>query len=134
MPHKAHLYHVNVVWTGSRGVGTESYRSYDRDHVIGAGTKPAIDGSADPAFRGDPSRWNPEELLVASISACHKLWYLHLCATAGVCVLSYEDNAEGTMEEDDTGGGRFIQVILRPRIGLRAGDDVALAERLHHDA
>jgi len=115
-------------------VGTEDYRAYDRDHAIGALAKPSIEGSADAAFRGDPSRWNPEELLVASISACHKLWYLHLCAVAGVCVLAYEDNAEGLMEEDDNGGGRFVQVILRPRISLRAGGDVKLAARLHHDA
>jgi len=134
MAQKTHLYRVTVKWTGNRGKGTENYRAYDRDHAIIATSKPPIAGSSDPAFRGDPARWNPEELLVASVSACHKLWYLHLCAVAGICVLAYEDDAEGLMEEDETGGGRFVQIILRPRIGLRADGDVELATRVHRDA
>jgi len=130
----AHSYHVSVSWTGNRGRGTSNYGAYGRDHVISAWPKPPIGGSSDPEFRGDPARWNPEELLVASISACHQLWYLHLCATAGIAVLSYEDSAEGLMEEDDSGGGRFTLVTLKPRVHLRPTDDIALATRLHHDA
>ena len=47
-----------------------------------------IAGSADPAFRGDRTRYNPEDLLVASLAACHMLWYLHLAADAGVVVVA----------------------------------------------
>jgi len=134
MAGKRHIYHVTVEWTGNRGTGTISYSGYGRDHAIAAGAKPPIPGSSDAAFRGDAARWNPEDLLVASISACHKLWYLHLCASSGISVLSYRDEAEGVMEEDASGAGRFIRAVLRPRIVVRAGDDVEQAARLHHDA
>ncbi|QUD86548.1 OsmC family protein [Phenylobacterium montanum] len=133
MAHGQHRYEVRVEWTGDRGEGTASYRAYDRDHVISAPGKPAIPGSSDPAFRGDAARWNPEELLVASVSACHKLWYLHLCSEAGIAVRAYVDAAEGLMVEDEK-GGHFTSVTLRPEILIRAGDDAALAERLHHRA
>src|ERR1700676_4286406 len=103
---KTHRYAVTVKWTGNTGAGTSGYRSYERRHDISAGTqKPLIPGSSDPAFRGDPARWNPEELLVASVSACHKLWYLHLCAEAGIVVVAYSAHAEGFMEETTDGSG-----------------------------
>ena len=129
-----HSYRVSVEWTGNRGIGTLNHAGYGRDHTISAGAKPPIAGSSDPAFRGDPARWNPEELLLASISACHKLWYLGLCAKAGITVLSYRDDARATMAEDRNGAGRFISAELRPRVTLRAGADAAAAASLHRDA
>ncbi|HVY57990.1 MAG TPA: OsmC family protein [Xanthobacteraceae bacterium] len=134
MTDKRHTYRVRVTWIGNHGAGTPSYTGYGREHVISAEGKEDIDGSSDPAFRGDPARWNPEELLVAALSACHQLWYLNLCARAGISVLSYEDEVEGTMVQEPSGGGRFTQVRLRPKISLRAGDDVDLAKRLHREA
>ena len=134
MPAKEHRYAVHLAWTGNLGEGTRRYGGYGRDHVISAAGKAAIAGSSDPAFRGDASRWNPEELLVASISTCHQLWYLHLCASAGLVVEGYEDDAVGVMVEDADGGGRFAKVTLRPKIVLAAGGDVANAAALHHDA
>ncbi len=132
---KTHRYAVAVDWTGNTGTGTSGYRDYERRHEISAGTrKPAIPGSSDPAFRGDPARWNPEELLVASLSACHKLWYLHLCAEAGIVVQAYTDHAEGEMEETADGSGRFTRVVLRPRVSVAAGCDAAKARELHHTA
>ncbi|MBB5060150.1 organic hydroperoxide reductase OsmC/OhrA [Granulicella aggregans] len=121
-------------WTGNEGSGTSGYTSYTRDHVITSGLKRPIEGSSDPAFRGDVKRWNPEELLVASISACHKLWYLHLCSASGVTVLNYTDVAEGVMEENETGGGHFVHVILRPHVTICTGEDRDTALRLHRDA
>lgn len=134
MASKRHIYRVSVEWTGNRGAGTTGYTAYGRDHTISSGTKPPISGSSDPAFRGDPTRWNPEDLLIASISACHKLWYLHLCATSGISVLSYRDEAEATMVEDPSGAGRFVSAVLRPNITIRSTDDIEMAARLHHDA
>jgi organic hydroperoxide reductase OsmC/OhrA len=131
---KTHHYRVRVIWTGNRGAGTRGYRDYGREHEIAAAGKPVILGSSDPGFRGDAERWNPEELLVASLSTCHKLWYLHMCSTNGVVVQRYEDDAEGVMAEDKDGGGRFASVVLRPRIGLAPGADRAKAEALHHEA
>ena len=134
MAGKQHTYRVTVRWTGNLGVGTAGYGAYSRDHSISAGGKPPIAGSSDVAFRGDPARWNPEDLLVASICACHKLWYLHLCATSGISVVSYCDEAEGTMQEDAGGAGRFVRVVLRPSVVIGAGSDAEEAARLHHRA
>ena len=133
MAYGEHKYRVSVQWTGNRGSGTSGYRDYGRDHVITAGSKPAIPGSSDAAFLGDASRWNPEDLLLASACACHKLWYLHLCADAGIVVLDYRDNAEGTML-DTPQQGRFSQIVLRPHVVIRAGGDVEQAAHLHHVA
>ncbi len=134
MAGKQHRYSVQVEWVGNSGAGTTTYTGYDRDHTISAGVKLPIPGSSDPAFRGDPTRWNPEELLVASISSCHQLWYLHLCSAAGISVLSYRDDAEGIMQEDPNGAGRFIGSVLRPQVVIRTGDDLDKAVHLHHDA
>ncbi len=129
---KTHHYEVTVRWTGNTGAGTSGYKNYKRDHVILANVgKPPIPGSSDPAFRGDPERWNPEELLVAALSACHKLWYLHLCAEAGVTVMDYTDHAEGIMEESADGSGRFQRVILKPRVTVAPGSDTGKARELH---
>jgi organic hydroperoxide reductase OsmC/OhrA len=133
MAYGEHKYKVSVQWTGNRGSGTSGYRDYGRDHLITAGNKPAIPGSSDAAFLGDADRWNPEDLLVASACACHKLWYLHLCADAGIVVLDYRDAAEGTML-DSPQQGRFSQIVLRPHVVIRAGGDVNQATRLHHVA
>ncbi|WP_338109554.1 OsmC family protein [Pseudomonas psychrophila] len=90
-----------------------------------------MEGSSDPSFRGDPTRWNPEELLLASLSACHKLWYLGICAEAGIVVVAYEDNAQGTMVEESNGAGQFTSVILRPKVILAPGSEIAKAQTLH---
>ena len=132
---KTHHYIVTVRWTGNTGTGTSGYRSYERQHEISAGAdKPVIPGSSDPAFRGDAVRWNPEELLVAALSACHKLSYLHLCAEAGVVVVAYVDQAEGVMEETADGAGCFQWVTLRPKVTVAAGSDMVKARELHDAA
>ncbi len=129
---RTHHYQVTVCWTGNTGEGTSSYTSYSRQGELTAEGRQTIALSADPAFRGDKSRWNPEQLLLASVSACHKLWYLHLCADAGIVVEEYQDTAEGTMVEGSK--GHFTAITLRPRIRLRHGDDHTQAAALHHQA
>jgi len=131
---RRHGYLARVEWTGNLGEGTANYRAYSRDHVVSATGKATLSGSSDPAFRGDASRWNPEELLVASLSSCHMLWYLHLCAQAGIVVLAYRDDAEGSMVEDAGGGGRFTRALLRPVATLAPGADAARARELHEEA
>ena len=134
MPDKTHYYRTNLRWTGNTGQGTQTYRGYSRDHDITADAKPTILASSDPAFRGDSSRWNPELLLLASVSACHQLWYLHLCAEASVIVLAYEDDAEGVMAEEPSGAGQFTEILLRPRVTIAPGSDPETARALHHKA
>lgn len=131
---KQHQYTTRTEWTGNLGEGTTNYRAYSRDHLISAEGKPAMPGSSDPAFRGDAARWNPEEMLVASLSSCHMLWYLHLCAQAKITVLAYHDDAQGTMVEGADGGGHFSQVTLRPVATLAAGSDEVAAKALHEQA
>ena len=131
---KHHRYESTVRWTGNKGTGTSAYRAYSRDHEIVSSGKPAILASSDPAFNGDATRYNPEVLLVAALSTCHMLWYLHLCAVNKVVVLDYEDRASGTMEETEDGGGRFVEVTLRPEITVTAESGLETAKRLHHDA
>ena len=134
MSGKTHTYTCALTWTGNSGTGTSSYTAYSRDHVFSLPGKPDLPGSSDPAFRGDARRYNPEELLVASLSSCHMLWYLHLCAVAGVIVLAYRDEAVGTMAEDAKKGGYFTAVTLRPKVTIAKGSDAKEARALHHDA
>lgn len=133
MSHSEHAYSVTTRWTGNRGTGTSDYKAYDRTHEIVAPGKPAIPASSDPAFRGSPERYNPEDLLVASLSACHLLTYLHLCAVSGIVVTSYEDDASGTMVEVPATGGHFTEVVLRPVVTISSGD-TELAQSLHDKA
>jgi organic hydroperoxide reductase OsmC/OhrA len=128
---KPHRYEVAVAWTGNRGEGTAGYRAYARDHEVSCDGKPAIAASSEPMFRGDPARWNPEELLVAALSQCHLLWYLHLCSVSGVVVVAYEDRAEGVMVQTDDGGGRFTEVTLRPTVTVAEESMIEPALELH---
>jgi organic hydroperoxide reductase OsmC/OhrA len=131
---RKHEYTVQVKWTGNTGSGTSTYRAYSRNHEISASGKPPIRGSADPAFRGDAARYNPEDMLVSSLSACHMLWYLHLCAEANIVVLEYIDEAAGTMIEGADGGGRFSSVVLKPRVVIASAEKRSLARQLHERA
>jgi len=129
-----HCYEVQVEWTGNTGEGTKTYKSYRRDHTITSEGKPQIPASSDPAFRGDRTRYNPEELLVASLSSCHMLWYLHLCAVNHITVLEYRDAPSGVMQENADGSGEFVRVVLKPAVKVSPGDDRAKALALHDEA
>jgi organic hydroperoxide reductase OsmC/OhrA len=131
---KDHFYSINLKWTGNKGEGTAGYRTYERSHIISAGYKPDIPGSSDPAFQGDKTRYSPEDLLVASLSSCHMLWYLHLCADNGVVVVNYEDHAKGIMTEDSNGGGRFKEVVLNPVVTVSENSMIGKANELHKKA
>jgi organic hydroperoxide reductase OsmC/OhrA len=129
-----HRYEMTVQWTGNTGSGTSSYRAYGRDHEIRGDGKPVIPGSSDPVFRGNAARWSPEELLVAALSQCHMLWYLHLCSTGGVVVTDYTDTPAGTMTMDATGGGgQFTEVVLRPAVTVADPSMADKALALHEE-
>jgi len=132
---RTHHYHLSLRWTGNLGTGTSAYRAYSRNHELsGAGKSAPIGGSSDPAFRGDPARYNPEELLLGALSACHMLAYLHLCADAGIVVTDYASDAEGEMAENRDGSGQFTRVTLRPRMIITDAARIADAAALHHRA
>lgn len=128
-----HHYTINLEWTGDKGPGTSSYVSYSRDHIIKSVNKPAIEGSSDPMFRGDPRRYNPEELFLSSLAACHMLWYLHLCADHAVIVKKYTDQPVGQLQEDPA-GGKFTEVILRPTVTVTDVSMITKARELHREA
>ncbi len=131
---RTHSYDVTVTWTGNRGQGTSGYRDYSRDHEVTADGRAPVAASSDPAFRGDPARWNPELELTAALAQCHMLWYLHLCAVAGVVVTGYADDAHGTMAETADGGGHFTEVVLRPRVTVADATMIEKAASLHREA
>ena len=132
---RTHRYSPLIRWTGNLGSGTLDYRAYARDHEISLdGKTHPIQGSSDPLFRGDPARYNPEELFVSSFATCHMLWYLHLAAVNGIVVLSYTDRPEGTMEEDEDGAGRFTRIVLHPDVTIAHDANAEKARSLHADA
>ena len=126
-----HSYALTTTWTGNRGSGTSGYRDYDRSVTVQVPGKPALLGSADRPFRGDPARWNPEDLLLAALSQCHLLSYLHACVTRGVSVVDYTDEAAGTMVLDGRGGGAFREGVLRPRVRVAEAAMVEPAVEAH---
>lgn len=129
-----HHYKATVKWTGNKGTGTDNYRNYERSHQIIIESKSDISGSSDPAFRGDKTKHNPEDLLVSSLSACHMLTYLHLCAVTGVIVTEYIDNATGIMVDTSNGGGQFTEVTLNPIVTVTEQHMVDKANELHKKA
>lgn len=133
MADKQHHYPVQVVWTGNHGSGTKTYQGYGREHEVRVTGKPVIAGSSDAAFRGDGGKHNPEDMLVAALSSCHMLWYLHLAAVAGVVVTDYVDDAVGTLVERGN-DGRFTEVVLQPRVTITVDSDAEAAKRAHEDA
>jgi organic hydroperoxide reductase OsmC/OhrA len=128
-----HEYSVSVQWLGNRGTGTSSYKAYGRELLVTSAGKPPIEGSSDRIFHGNADRWNPEDLLVAALSQCHLLSYLHVAASHGVVVTDYFDTASGTMRQDRVGGGQFTSVTLRPVVTISTGNP-ELALFLHEEA
>lgn len=132
---KKHFYKTKIEWTGNEGNGTLSYKSYNRNHAILAEGKYAgIKCSSDPSFLGDKTRYNPEELFLSSISACHMLWYLHLCSANEIIVTAYEDHATGIMEEAEDGSGRYTEVTLYPKVKITDSNMIPKAKELHREA
>lgn len=131
---REHLYQTSLKWKGNRGHGTKNYQAYNRAYEIELQGKSVILGSSDPTFRGDKTKYNPEELLVASLSSCHLLWYLHLCAETGVVVIDYEDRATGKMSETKDGSGKFTEVILQPKVTIATNSNLEQAKQLHDQA
>jgi organic hydroperoxide reductase OsmC/OhrA len=126
-----HKYHIGLKWTGNTGRGTSDYKSYNRDHVITSPGMDEIQASSDPAFRGDPTKYNPEQLLLASVAACHMLWFLHLCSDHNVVVIDYQDQPEATMIEDAQIGGHFQEIILHPIVIVNGEKQEEIMEQLH---
>ncbi|WP_380169582.1 OsmC family protein [Jannaschia sp. R86511] len=131
---RSHAYGLTAVWTGNTGTGTSGYRDYARSVDVTADGVPDLALSADRAFRGDRTRWNPELLLLAALSECHLLSYLHVCVEAGVVVTAYRDTASGTMVQDTAGGGRFTEALLRPRVTVTQPGMVEAATVAHAEA
>lgn len=129
-----HHYALTTTWTGNLGTGTSGYRDYTRDVLVSAEGKPDILASSDRPFRGDTTRWNPEDMMVAALSECHLLSYLHACVSSGVVLVEYQDEANGIMREDGRGGGAFAEVVLHPRVTVADASMVEAAREAHHQA
>lgn len=131
---KEHHYSTTTQWTGNKGTGTSHYRNYDRSYTISIENKTIIEGSSDPAFRGDKTKHNPEDLFLSSLSSCHMLWYLHFCSEAGIIVTNYIDHATGIMSETANGSGHFTEVVLHPTVTVTEESMIEKAIELHQKA
>jgi organic hydroperoxide reductase OsmC/OhrA len=131
---REHIYTAKIVWTGNTGAGTLDAKSYERSHDIFIDNKVTISGSSDAPFRGDITKHNPEDLFLSSLSVCHMLWYLHLCADANIIVTEYYDEPQGTMQENESGGGYFSEVTLNPTVSITDETKIDLANSLHGQA
>lgn len=131
---KNHHYKTTVQWTGNKGTGTSNYSDYERSHTISIENKTTIEASSDPAFRGDKTKHNPEEMLLSSLSSCHMLWYLHFCSEAGIIVTDYTDETVGIMAENPDGSGQFTEVTLNPTVIVAQESMIEKAKELHHKA
>ncbi len=132
---KSHTYQLDIIWTGNNGQGTADYAAYRRDYTLICENKPHLFCSADSPFRGDHTKYNPEDMFLSALSSCHMLWYLHLCADEGIIVTEYHDHATGLMTESHNGGGgKFIEVLLTPRVTITEASKVDRANELHHAA
>jgi len=129
-----HTYEVSVRWTGDRGTGTSGYRDYGRDHDVTADGKHPIAGSADPAFRGDRDRWNPEELLLGALAQCHMMSYLYVAVQRGFTVVEYTDTATASLDVHRDGTGEVTAVTLRPVVTVLEADRVEDADAAHAEA
>lgn len=129
---KLHDFASSIIWTGNRGEGTRAYKGYDRTWDIALPGKDIIHCSNDPLLGGDPTKMNPEDLLISALSACHMLWYLHLASNAGIVVTGYRDDPVGQGETLPNGAGRFLSAVLRPKISVQEGVDLEFAGELHH--
>lgn len=131
---RQHNYRLSLTWKGNNGTGTSAYHAYSRDYSIEIAHKETLNGSSDPTFRGDKTRYNPEDMLVAALSSCHMLSYLHVCTLAGVIVVDYADQATGMMETTSDGAGRFIEVTLNPLVTVADASMIEGANKLHKKA
>ena len=130
---KRHEFPARIVWTGNQGAGTSSYRSYLRTWDMATIGKQLVSCSNDPNLGGDPSKYNPEDLLISALASCHMLWYLHLCSDAGITVISYCDNPIGIGESEPSGAGQFVEAVLRPEIEIAADSDPDRAREIHDE-
>jgi organic hydroperoxide reductase OsmC/OhrA len=131
---KQHHYTTQITWTGNNGTGTSGYTEYERSHSIQTEGKVVIEASSDAPFRGDVSKYNPEDMFLASIASCHMLWYLHLCADNGIIVKTYVDNPTGILQTFTNGSGNFTEIILHPVVEVTDASMIEVALRLHHSA
>jgi organic hydroperoxide reductase OsmC/OhrA len=130
---KTHEFPTHISWTGNLGTGTSSYKAYERTWDMAIDGKATLHCSNDPILGGDPSKYNPEDMLIAALASCHMLWYLHLCSVAGVTVLAYEDDPIGIGESEPSGKGRFIEAVLRPKITITSESDPDKAVAIHDE-
>lgn len=130
---KPHTFACALRWTGASSGPTSTYRSYSRALTVEIPGKPALAASAATAFLGDGSVHNPEDLLVAALSACHCLSYLALASRNGIEVVDYTDQADGIMEHEDR-TYHFTRVTLRPVVTVKKGTDMERARALHEEA
>ncbi|MBX9889233.1 MAG: OsmC family protein [Flavobacteriaceae bacterium] len=129
-----HFFKAKLNWSSKEQPTPSATKMYTKSHSIVIEEKEMMQVSAAKAFKGDPSLYNPEDLLLSSVVSCHMMSYLYVCQQNGIEVLSYQDNAEATLEVLDNGSGRFIEVRLFPKVIISNKEQIAQAIHLHKEA
>ena len=127
-----HLFKAELNWISKKEESVLKF--YNKTHQIKIEGKPILEVSAAKAFKGDPSLYNPEDLLLSSLVSCHMMSYLYVCSQNGIEVLEYSDNAEATLEVSPDGSGRFVEVKLYPKVKISNPDQIEFALELHKKA
>ena len=129
-----HLFKAKLNWNSiSKEVFTTS-KKYTKTHQIAIDGKEILNVSAAKAFKGDPGLYNPGDLLLSSVVSCHMMSYLYVCLQNDITVVSYQDDAEGTLEVLENGSGRFVEIRLNPNVIIKEKEKIAQAISLHTKA
>ncbi|MGV0996986.1 OsmC family protein [Empedobacter falsenii] len=129
-----HLFKVALNWIKKESKMDSSTRIYTKSHHISIEGKPDLEVSAAKAFKGDPNLYNPEDLLLSSLTSCHMMSYLYCCAQHKIEVISYQDHSEATLQVNPDGSGKIVKVDLFPDIIISDSSQIELALSLHKKA
>ena len=129
-----HLFKAKLNWNSIPKEVITNTKRYTKTHQIAIDGKEILNVSAAKAFKGDPNLYNPEDLLLSSVVSCHMMSYLYVCSQNDITVVSYQDNAEGTLEVLENGSGRFVEIRLNPSVIIKEKEKIAQALSLHTKA
>ena len=129
-----HQFKIELDWKLPLKTNNNHQRTYIKSHTIYIKDKPNLEVSAAKVFKGDPKLYNPEDLLLSSLTSCHMMSYLYCCAQNNIEVVSYSDESEAFLEVNSDGSGRITKVILNPIVYITDPNQIELANSLHKKA
>ncbi len=105
-----------------------------KTHQVFIDDKSPLTVSAAKAFKGDETKYNPEDLLLSALASCHMMSYFYVCAQNGIELIDYKDEAVGVLELKADGSGAFTSVVLNPVVTISKSEMIDKAVSLHKEA